>query len=79
MKCPHCNGTGNLGPDQVNVGVMILTARKQKGLTQQDLANAVGLARSQVANIEIGRSDIPMKTLARFAAALDCSMKDLVP
>ena len=35
--------------------------------------------RAQVANVEVGRSDIPTKTLQKFAMALECSMKDLVP
>jgi len=58
---------------------MILTARKIAGLTQAELAPKVGLSRGQVANIEGGRSDLPMRQLAKFAAALGCGMKDLVP
>lgn len=79
MKCPHCKGTGKLGPEQVNVGVMILAMRNARQLTQQDVANKAGLSRAQIANIEVGRSDIPVRTLALIASALDCSMKDLVP
>ncbi len=79
MKCPHCKGTGEIGPDQVHVGMMILAMRNARQLTQQDVANKAGMSRAQIANIEVGRSDIPVRTLALIASALDCSMKDLVP
>lgn len=79
MKCPHCNGTGNLSPDEINVGSLIFARRKALGWTQQQLAARVGFSRSQIANIEVGKSDLPLRTLARYAEALECSMKDLVP
>lgn len=79
MRCPHCVGTGELRSDQITVGTLILATRKAKDLTQADLARLIGISRTQIANIEIGRSDLPIKTLARFAEALGCSMKDLVP
>lgn len=77
FKCPHCDGTGKLA--SVTVGDLIVTRRKQLGFTQEVLSKAVGLSRGQIANIEVGRTDMPLKTLARFAEALDCTMKDLVP
>lgn len=49
------------------------------GLTQLDISNRAGISRAQIANMEAGRTDIPLKTLQRIAAALECSMKDLVP
>mgnify|MGYP001555698466 CR=1 FL=1 len=79
MKCPHCNGTGSLSADSIHPGTLILAMRKAKSLTQLDLASRVGMSRAQIANIEVGRSDMPLRTLARFAAALEVSMKDLVP
>ena len=79
MSCPHCGGTGKLMGEQITVGALILATRKAKDLTQADLAQRIGISRTQIANIEIGRSDLPIKTLARFAEALGVSMKDLVP
>ena len=79
MKCPHCNGTGNLAPNEATVGDMILSIRKSKGLTQQELAAKVGFSRAQIANIESGRSDMPISTLRKYADALGCSMKELIP
>lgn len=77
MKCPHCNGTGELNAP--HFGDMVMAMRRSKGMTQQDLSTNSGLSRSQIANIEAGRTDIPLKTLSRLAVALNCSMKDLVP
>jgi transcriptional regulator with XRE-family HTH domain len=77
MKCPYCDGTGELIDPQV--GALILHARLSKGMTQEQVAIGASLARAQIANIESGRSDIPTKTLARIAQTLGVSMKDLVP
>ena len=79
MKCPHCDGKGELLNGEACVGDMILSVRKAKGMTQQDVAEGVGMSRAQIANIEAGRSDMPLKTLAKFAKAFECSMRDLVP
>ena len=67
MKCPHCNGTGELTPEQMTVGGLILAARRARYWTQEELARRVEMSRVQIANIELGRSDLPLKTLARFA------------
>ena len=77
MKCPHCNGTGELNAP--HYGDLVHARRRALGLTQADVGEKAGISRAQIANMEAGRTDIPMKTLARIAAALECSMKDLVP
>lgn len=79
MKCPHCNGTGKLSPQEATVGDMILSMRKSLKLTQQELAAKVGLSRAQIANVEAGRTDMPLSTLKRYANAFGCTMKDLIP
>ena len=77
MKCPHCDGTGEL--ENITFGALIIARRKLAGMTQAELAEKAVITRGQIANIETDRSDIPLKTLARIADALGCSMKDLVP
>lgn len=79
MECPYCHGTGELKPDEVTVGTMVLSIRKSVGMTQQDVARKAGLSRTQIANLETGRTDIPVLTLRRIADALGCSAKDLIP
>lgn len=79
IACPHCDGTGRLEVKRTTVGDLLLAKRKASGLTQEELCKKVMLSRAQIANIESGRSDIPMKTLQRFAEAFECSPKDLIP
>lgn len=79
IRCPHCEGSGRLLIERTTIGDMILAARKKSGLTQDELSKKVLLSRAQVANIESGRSDLPMKTLQRFADAFGCSLRDLIP
>lgn len=61
------------------VGDAILMFRKMRGMTQEDLAKAVGISRPQVSNIEANRSDTSVSTLLSFANALSVSAKDLLP
>lgn len=79
LKCPHCDGSGRLSLERTTVGDMILARRKMMKMTQEDLSQKVGRSRAQIANIEGGRSDMPIKTLALFAEALDCETRDLIP
>jgi transcriptional regulator with XRE-family HTH domain len=79
FKCPYCDGTGLLIDEAAHLGARILAARKATGMTQQDLAGKVGRSRSQIANIEGGRTDIPVSLLARFAEALGVKPSELLP
>ena len=79
VKCPHCDGSGRLSLERASVGDMILARRKACGMTQDDLSKKMLLSRAQIANIEGGRSDIPIKTLQRFAEAFGCSPRELIP
>lgn len=79
VSCPHCEGKGYLTPATATVGDMIALRRKLLGLTQQELAATVGVSRPQVANIESGRHDPPVSAIRRYADALKCNVKDLIP
>lgn len=48
-------------------------------LTQQDLADKVGLTRTSVTNIEKGNQQVSLAMLYRFASALNVSPTDLLP
>lgn len=62
----------------MSVGENIKTKRLNLGLTQEELARAVGIGRSMVAQIERG-SKIPNLMLGRdIAGALGCSMENLL-
>lgn len=53
-----------------NLGEVIAKEREQKGMTQADLAELVGLARSTVANIETGRRRLYVHQAHALAKAL---------
>ena len=56
--------------------------RKRRGLTQTALAEASGVSRSHIANLESGRKDIrgaAVGALEAIADALDCEIGDLLP
>ncbi len=52
-------------------GLRLETARKSKGMRQQTLADAVGLDRTQITNIEAGRSSTSVDRLIELARALN--------
>jgi transcriptional regulator with XRE-family HTH domain len=53
--------------------------RKERGLTQSDLAQRVHLGRTSVANIESGQQRVYLHTLMKLAAALHVSPAELLP
>lgn len=64
-------------PDETTtaIGARVRTLREAAGLTQLQLATAVGVARSSIATIETGRQgDLRTALLARIAAALDTTL-----
>ena len=64
---------------QIGFGKRVRDARKRMGLTQGQLAQAVGLAQSYVHEIENYGSNISLKGLASLATVLRVSMRDLIP
>lgn len=50
---------------------LIRKYRKQKGLTQKDLATAIGRSRSVVAGYELGITGMPIPVLWKIARCLD--------
>lgn len=78
IPCPHCNGAGTIIMPDPHIGDMIAARRKLLGMTQADLAKAVKLSRGQVANTEAGRSDVTVKTLARYGLALQIAPGELL-
>lgn len=62
----------------MSIGENIKTRRQSIGMTQEELARAVGTGRSMVAQIERG-SKIPNMMLGRdIARALGCGMEKLL-
>lgn len=56
----------------------IAHARIDKGMTQLQLANAVGVMQQQISAWECGRFNVPIPVLVKIAAVLDVDMLSLV-
>lgn len=61
------------------IGKRIKSIRKSKGWTQEDLGELVGLTRTSITNVELGRQRIQIHVLYKFAVALGCDERELLP
>jgi UDP-N-acetylglucosamine 1-carboxyvinyltransferase len=59
------------------IGTLVREARKQRGLTQTQLADALATSQSAVARIEQGRQNVSLEMLARVGEALDTGLVQL--
>lgn len=53
---------------------LIKEKRIEKGLTQQELANAIGITRNYISDIENGRYTPSLKTTIKLASYLDLNL-----
>lgn len=58
------------GYQNLKFGIMLKTARKESGITQQALAEMLHTQKSAISRIENHSDDVKLSTLERFAAAL---------
>lgn len=68
----------NKEQERQRMGERIATLRKEKGMTQQDLADVTGLLRNHISRIEQGRYSVGFDTLQSIADALDADIR-IVP
>lgn len=54
------------------------TARERSGLTQRDLAAALGIDQSTVSLWEVGKTRPRAKLLPKLAVLLDCTVDELL-
>src|SRR5450759_283112 len=59
------------------IGTLIREARRHQGLTQNDLAEALGTSQSAVARIEQGKQNLSLEMLARIGGRLDSEFVSL--
>jgi transcriptional regulator with XRE-family HTH domain len=62
-----------------HVGVRIRAARETLGITQGELAHVIGLSRTSLTNIELGRQRILVDQLVDIADALHIPVASLIP
>ena len=72
----NSHSSGNLYAD---IGKRIRDARDGLSLTQEELAEKLGMSRTSVTNIERGRQQILVHTLFSIAAALKMQVRQLLP
>jgi len=59
-------------------GHRIAELRKQRGLTQSDLAAALGMDQTAVASYEVGRRRVPLSLLPQLAQTLGVSAVEII-
>jgi transcriptional regulator with XRE-family HTH domain len=60
-------------------GELLRTHRREAELTQSQVAERVGLARTSITNIERGQQHVPLHQLFRLAAAVGVQPSELLP
>ncbi len=61
------------------VGDSVRRRRAEIGMTQARLASEIGVTRTSVTNVEIGRQKPPLHLLFKICAVLDVEVRDIVP
>lgn len=56
----------------------LLLKRKESGLSQQQLADKVGVKYNTISAYETGQNFPRRETLDQLASALDCEVKDII-
>lgn len=64
--------------DTRRLGAQLRSIRRQRGMTQEELAERSGYHPTHIANIERGRNLPSLEAIFRLARALDVSAADLV-
>ena len=56
----------------------VRTLRKEKGLSQEELANSCGLHRTYIGSVERGERNVTLSTLEVLSEALEVTVIDLL-
>lgn len=59
-------------------GNRLKALRKEKGLSQEELAEKSGLNRPYISGIEQGKRNVSLEVMEKLAEALEVEMKELV-
>lgn len=62
-----------------DIGGRVRRARKRKGLSQDDLGQAVHLRRTSIANLEAGRQHPPVHVILLIAQVTESPVAELLP
>ena len=67
-----------MGDALATIGMNVAALRRDKGLSQEDLADAAGLRQAYLSGLEAGKRNPTVRTLVRLADALSVSIDDLI-
>lgn len=70
--------TRSLDPENVRVGVIIRTLRESRGLTSDELGEAIGVTGGQVRHIERGLRRASLANCVAIARELDAPLATIV-
>lgn len=75
LKNPKFNRYYNEYGKQLEIAYQILKLRKQKGLSQSELAKRIGTKQSDIARMEAGQQNFTTDTLQKIASAFERDLK----
>ncbi len=64
--------------ESAKLGKNLKRIRTEKGTTQGDIVRSLGVSRSFVSNIENGKTNPTLATIAKLAKALDVPIEELI-
>ncbi len=64
--------------DYASIGQKLRAARLQKGITQEQLAEAVGVGVTHVSHLETGAGTVSLKVFIAILNCLDCSADEVL-
>ena len=57
----------------------LIKLRKNRNLTQREVANTIGMTRTNLCNIERGTTSLAIETLYNICSVYKCSLLDILP
>ena len=70
--------TNSMKTYRTELGTRIAALRKAKGFTQQEVAKAIGLTRTSLTQMELGKRDISAYELINLSTVLSFSMDEII-
>jgi transcriptional regulator with XRE-family HTH domain len=64
--------------ERERLGANIRRIMRERGMTQRQLAKAIGKTETRVSNYVNGKSDMGIRSFTRICEALECGVDDLL-
>lgn len=60
------------------IGILLRKCREQKGLSQENIADALGVTSSAISKIEMGKTKAKFETIIQFCNAMQVNLSDIL-